>query len=107
MRLKLRTIFATVTVLSTLGVGCILSMLAMQNTIKGLQEYSRQITLEKGNAGIRSIELLLSESEDILQTMADYIERRHQAPEILDLIPRFWLDYQHNFKNKGAMVYIE
>ena len=107
MRLKLRTIFATVTVLSTLGVGCILSMLAMQSTIKGLQDFSRQITLEKGNAGIRSIELLLSESEDILQTMADYIERRHQAPEILDLIPRFWLDYQHNFKNKGAMVYIE
>lgn len=107
MRLKLRTIFATVTVLSTLGVGCILSVLAMQNTIEGLQEYSRQITLEKGNAGIRAIELLLSESEDILQTMADYIERRHQSPEILNLIPRFWLDYQHNFKNKGAMVFIE
>ncbi len=107
MRLKLRTIFAAVTVLSTLGVGCILSILAMQNTIKGLQEYSRQITLEKGNAGIRAIELLLSESEDILQTMADYIERRHQAPDILDLIPRFWLDYQHNFKNKAAMVFIE
>lgn len=107
MRLKLRTIFAAVTVLSTLGVGCILSILAMQNTIKGLQEYSRQVTLEKGNAGIRAIELLLSESEDILQTMADYIERRHQAPDILDLIPRFWLDYQHNFKNKGSMVFIE
>lgn len=107
MHLRLRTIFATVTVLSTLGVGCTLSILAMQSAIENTQEYSRQITLERGKSGIKTIELLLGESEDILQTMANYIERRHQDPDILNLIPRFWLDYQRNFKNKGSVIYVE